>query len=103
MGPVVGVLADNSKSKYGRRRPFMIGGAMIVSMGLFVLGWTTEIVGFFIPESELVSAHSPCSTYLSNPPCKRRILTITLAVLSIYLVDFAINASKMRCWRRSSI
>lgn len=55
MGPVVGVLADNSKSKYGRRRPFMIGGAIVVSMGLLVLGWTAEIVGFFIPESELVS------------------------------------------------
>lgn len=80
MGPVVGVLADNSKSKYGRRRPFMIGGAIIVSMGLFVLGWTTEIVAFFIPESEL-----------------RRVLTITLAVLSIYLVDFAINAIQSSC------
>ncbi|KAL8815212.1 MAG: hypothetical protein Q9223_005635 [Gallowayella weberi] len=75
MGPVVGVLADNSKSKYGRRRPFMIGGALVVSMGLLVLGWTAEIVGFFIPESEL-----------------RRVLTVTLAVFSIYLVDFAINA-----------
>ncbi|KAL9006193.1 MAG: hypothetical protein Q9188_001072 [Gyalolechia gomerana] len=80
MGPVVGVLADNSKSKYGRRRPFMIGGAIIVSMGLLVLGWTAEIVGFFIPESEL-----------------RRLLTITLAVLSIYLVDFAINAIQSSC------
>ncbi|KAL8735828.1 MAG: hypothetical protein Q9181_002687 [Wetmoreana brouardii] len=75
MGPVIGVLADNSKSKYGRRRPFMIGGALSVAMGLFVLGWTAEIVGFFVPESEL-----------------RRLLTITLAVFSIYLVDFAINA-----------
>ncbi|KAL8677858.1 MAG: hypothetical protein Q9186_005744 [Xanthomendoza sp. 1 TL-2023] len=75
MGPVVGVLADNSKSKYGRRRPFMVGGAIVVSMGLLVLGWTAEIVGFFIPESEL-----------------RRVLTVTLAVFSIYLVDFAINA-----------
>lgn len=58
MGPVVGVLADNSRSKYGRRRPFMIGGALIVSMGLLVLGWTGEIVGFFIPESELVSRNT---------------------------------------------
>lgn len=55
MGPVIGVLADNSKSRYGRRRPYMIGGAITVSMGLLVLGWTAEIVGFFIPESELVS------------------------------------------------
>ncbi|KAL8773103.1 MAG: hypothetical protein Q9194_004413 [Teloschistes cf. exilis] len=75
MGPVVGVLADKSRSKYGRRRPFMIGGAIIVSVGLLVLGWTREIVGFFIAESEL-----------------RQQLTIVLAVFSIYFVDFAINA-----------
>lgn len=54
MGPVIGVLADNSKSKYGRRRPFMIGGGIVVAMGLLVLGWTREIVSFFIPESDLV-------------------------------------------------
>lgn len=96
MGPVIGVLADNSKSKYGRRRPFMIGGAAVVSMGLLVLGWTTEIVGFFIPESELVSrsnrSENSCMIDLFH---QRRVLTITLAVLSIYLVDFAINASKI--------
>ena len=57
MGPVIGVLADNSRSKYGRRRPFMIGGAITVSLGLFVLGWTKEIVAFFLPESELVSVN----------------------------------------------
>ncbi|KAL8949211.1 MAG: hypothetical protein Q9222_004661 [Ikaeria aurantiellina] len=80
MGPIIGVLADNSRSKYGRRRPFMIGGALIVSMGLLVLGWTAEIVSIFIAESEL-----------------RRVLTITLAVFSIYFVDFAINAIQSSC------
>lgn len=32
----------------------MIGGGIIVAVGLLILGWTKEIVGFFIPESELV-------------------------------------------------
>ncbi|KAI4202467.1 MAG: hypothetical protein LQ350_002550 [Teloschistes chrysophthalmus] len=49
-------------------------------MGLLVLGWTGEIVGFFIPESEL-----------------RQQLTIVLAVFSIYFVDFAINAIQSSC------
>lgn len=66
MAPVVGVLADKSKSKYGRRRPFMIGGAIIVSLGLLLLGWTAEIVGFFIPESELVSDQSPKAGYTAD-------------------------------------
>ena len=38
MQPVVGVLADNSRSKWGRRRLFMIGGALIVAVCLLVLG-----------------------------------------------------------------
>ena len=54
MQPVVGVLADNSKSKWGRRRPFMVGGALIVAACLIVLGWTAEIVGIFVSDAASV-------------------------------------------------
>ena len=54
MQPVVGVLADNSRSKWGRRRPFMVGGALIVAVCLLVLGWTREIVRMFVTEPEMV-------------------------------------------------
>lgn len=57
MQPVVGVLADSSRSKWGRRRPFMIGGALIVGLCLVVLGWTAEIVACFITEPKLVRDH----------------------------------------------
>ena len=80
MQPVVGVLADNSRSKWGRRRPFMMGGAIIVSMCLLVLGWTTEIVKTFVSE-----------------PGTAKACTIFLAVASIYAVDFAINAVQASC------
>ena len=42
----------------------MIGGAIVVAMGLLVLGWTAEIVGLFIPESELVRRNMTHSTTL---------------------------------------
>ncbi|KZF25981.1 MFS general substrate transporter [Xylona heveae TC161] len=80
MQPVVGVLADNSKSRWGRRRPYMVVGALIVAVTLLVLGWTSEVVGLFISDPEL-----------------RRPMTIALAVLSIYVVDFAINAVQASC------
>lgn len=80
MQPVVGVLADSSRSKWGRRRPFMIGGSLTVGLCLVVLGWTSEIVG----------------TLVSDPNMKRS-GTIALAVLSIYAVDFAINAVQSSC------
>jgi len=55
MQPIVGVISDNSRSKWGRRRPFMIGGSIIVALCLLVLGWTAEIVGMFVKNTETVS------------------------------------------------
>ncbi|OJJ00089.1 hypothetical protein ASPVEDRAFT_26844 [Aspergillus versicolor CBS 583.65] len=74
MQPLIGVIADRSRSKWGRRRPFMIGGSIIVTVCLLILGWTTEIVSVFIKDADKASR-----------------ATIALAVLSIYAVDFAIN------------
>jgi solute carrier family 45 protein 1/2/4 len=76
MQPIVGVVADNSKSKYGRRRPFMIGGSIIVTLSLIVMAWAKEVVGLFVEDKD-----------------KAKTCTIVVAVLNIYLVDFAINAS----------
>ncbi|CEI64798.1 hypothetical protein FVEN_g3301 [Fusarium venenatum] len=73
--PVVGVIADESKSKWGRRRPLMVIGSIIVAISLLILGFTREIIGYFITDEEA-----------SKRP------TIVLAVLAIYVVDFAINA-----------
>lgn len=75
--PVVGAIADDSKSKWGRRRPLMVIGTIIVALCLLVLGFTREIVGWVISDDE--AAKRP---------------TIVLAVLAIYAVDFAINAGR---------
>ncbi|KAF4634368.1 hypothetical protein G7Y89_g3734 [Cudoniella acicularis] len=80
MQPIVGVFADRSTSKYGRRRPFMVLGSFVVAICLLVLGFTKEIVGYFVKEGEF-----------------RKTCTITVAVLSIYAVDFAINAVQACC------
>ncbi len=63
MQPVIGVLADSSRSKWGRRRPFMIGGTIIVGFALLVLGWTAEIVGIFIEDTNLVSRRYVIKVY----------------------------------------
>ena len=99
MQPVVGVLADSSKSKWGRRRPFMIGGSLIVGACLVVLGWTAEIVGIFVTEEGMVIAPNVeiGDRSLTSWRWQKRSCTIALAVLSIYAVDFAINAGKVFC------
>ncbi|KAF1933509.1 sucrose transport protein SUC2 [Didymella exigua CBS 183.55] len=80
MQPVVGVIADRSTSRHGRRRPFMVGCTILTSLFLLLLGWTKEVVGLFASEKEAV-----------------RNATIVLAVFSIYGIDFAINAVQGSC------
>jgi len=55
----------------------MILGSIIVAACLIFLGWAKEIVGHFVEEGEF-----------------RKTCTIFVAVLSIYAVDFAINAGE---------
>jgi len=55
----------------------MIAGSVLVALCLIVLGWTKEIVGFFVEDKDL-----------------KKSCTIVVAVLSIYAVDFAVNAGE---------
>ncbi|KAJ4303002.1 hypothetical protein N0V90_001893 [Kalmusia sp. IMI 367209] len=80
MQPIVGVIADRSKSRWGRRRPFMVFGTVLVCFFLLLLGFTKEVVQHFVKEKEAVKS-----------------ATIVLAVLSIYGIDFAINAVQGSC------
>ncbi|KAI1082732.1 MFS general substrate transporter [Whalleya microplaca] len=73
--PIVGALADDSRSKWGRRRPFIVVGALLSALSVLTLGFTKEIVGSFISNEETAQA-----------------VTVYVAVLAIYAVDFSINA-----------
>ncbi|KAI1459106.1 MFS general substrate transporter [Annulohypoxylon moriforme] len=73
--PIVGALADESTSKWGRRRPFIVLGSILSAFCLLTLGFTKEIVEFFVPNHHATQA-----------------VTISTAVLAIYAVDFSINA-----------
>ena len=79
--PVVGAMADRCTSRFGRRRPYMIGGSAVTSLCLILLGWTKELVGIFMA---------------TNTDAGKRMVIIT-AVLSIYALDFAINVVQACC------
>ncbi|KAJ7179784.1 major facilitator superfamily domain-containing protein [Mycena filopes] len=74
--PIVGILADNSTSRWGRRRPFMIAGCIICAASMLLLGYTREVAA-------LITARG---THAND------VATRWLAVLAIYVVDFSINA-----------
>jgi solute carrier family 45 protein 1/2/4 len=76
--PIIGVIADESTSKWGRRRPIIAIGSVIVALSLLALGFTKEIVTSFVSD-----------------PDTAKVLTIMMAVLSLYCVDFSINGGEM--------
>lgn len=83
--PYVGMLSDNCRIRWGKRKPFMIGGAIATIISLMFLAWTREIVSGLLalfgadPESGLV-----------------RYSVIVTAVIWVYVLDFAINTGTRR-------
>ncbi|KAK9447613.1 uncharacterized protein V1518DRAFT_94921 [Limtongia smithiae] len=80
MQPVVGAWSDKCTSKYGRRRPFMIVGSVIVGLSLMLMAWTREFVDLFVSSEEWAPT-----------------VTIVFAVLSVFAADFSVNAAQACC------
>ncbi|KAK2024852.1 general alpha-glucoside permease [Colletotrichum zoysiae] len=78
--PYVGMKSDNCRLPWGKRKPFMLGGAVATIISLMFLAWTREIVtgvmGLFGADTE---SHAAKNTI------------ICVAVAGIYVLDFAIN------------
>lgn len=86
--PYVGMLSDNCRIPWGKRKPFMIGGTVATIISLMFLAWTKESVGGFLglfgaaPDSDVV-----------------KYSVIVIAVLWVYILDFAINTGRELIWR----
>ncbi|KAK7520905.1 uncharacterized protein IWZ02DRAFT_272525 [Phyllosticta citriasiana] len=78
--PYVGLKSDNCRSRWGKRRPFIIGGAAATIVSLFLLAWARELVGGLLGIFGVARDASATQT-----------LTILFAVLMVYVLDFAIN------------
>ena len=81
--PYIGIKSDRSRHKWGKRRPFIVGGALATIVSLFCLAWAKEIVtrvlGLFGVDETAQAVYT---------------IAIVFAVLLIYILDFAINVSK---------
>lgn len=73
--PIIGSYADNCKSHLGRRRPFILAGGLAVVCSLLLFGFPDLLASLVSP---------PESNW-------RRTLTLFLAILSIWTLDFSIN------------
>ncbi|KAG2183721.1 hypothetical protein INT43_006732 [Umbelopsis isabellina] len=82
MQPVVGALSDKCTSRWGRRRPFLVAGSVVVICNLFTIGWTRDII-------DVLVGHDDEDAYQRA--------AIGLAITSIYVLDFAINCVQASC------
>ena len=78
--PYVGMWSDRSRSRWGKRRPFMVVGALATSVSFLFLAWAKEIVTVILglfganPESDGV-----------------KVCIITFAIICVYVLDTSIN------------
>ncbi|KAI3400953.1 hypothetical protein diail_1161 [Diaporthe ilicicola] len=78
--PYVGMLSDDCRVSWGKRKPFMLGGAAATIVSLMLLSWTKDIVGGFL-------------TLFGADPASQgvKVTTIVVAVIWVYILDFSIN------------
>lgn len=78
--PYIGIKSDRSRNKWGKRRPYIIGGALATVVSLMSLAWTRELVGGVL------------GIFGVDKESRGVALTIMIiAVVLIYVLDFAIN------------
>ena len=101
--PLTGALSDRTTSRFGRRRPWILGGALLFAAALVALGlqtelvglgvcWSLAIIGFCVLTSALTATISDqvpvgqrgvASSWISAPQAIGTILGIVLVTLVI--------------------
>ena len=89
--PYVGIKSDRCRSKWGKRRPFIVGGAVATIFALICLAWTRELVANVMAIFGTDSEAQPT-----------KIASVVVAVLFVYILDFSINTSTSCCRVSSS-
>ncbi|ORZ23323.1 major facilitator superfamily domain-containing protein [Absidia repens] len=82
MQPIVGAFSDKCTSRWGRRRPFLVAGSLMVVTSLIVIGWTREITMIFVDDQAMATFKK---------------VSIGIAIASIYVLDFSINCVQASC------
>ena len=77
--PIIGVLSDNTKSRFGRRRPYLLGGAIITAIALWMFPHSAGI-------SDMISKF-----FHFNMPAWGGLL---IAAIMIWVIDACINIAQ---------
>ena len=77
--PIIGVLSDNTKSRFGRRRPYLLGGALITALALWAFPHSAGI-------SDIIG-----KLFHFNMPSWGGLL---IAAIMIWVIDACINIAQ---------
>lgn len=78
--PLVGVWSDKCHSKYGRRRPFILGGSLMICVAVTIIGFSADI-GYLVGDT-----HESCKTYQGT-----RTWAAVVFVIGFWMLDLANN------------
>ncbi|EOY01995.1 Sucrose transporter 2 isoform 3 [Theobroma cacao] len=78
--PCVGIWSDKCTSKYGRRRPFILAGSLMISVAVIIIGFSAD-VGYQLGDTE-----EHCSTFKGT-----RTKAAFVFVIGFWMLDLANN------------
>uniref|UniRef100_A0A251UUP9 Putative sucrose transporter 2 n=1 Tax=Helianthus annuus TaxID=4232 RepID=A0A251UUP9_HELAN len=78
--PCVGIWSDKCTSKYGRRRPFILLGSLMISLSVLIIGFSADI-GYLIGDTQ-----EHCSTFKGTRPRAAFVF-----ILGFWMLDLANN------------
>ncbi|KAL2354847.1 major facilitator superfamily domain-containing protein [Cryomyces antarcticus] len=78
--PYVGVLSDRSRHPWGRRKPFIIGGAVATILSMIALAWTEDMICGFANMNGMQRRGSGI-----------RIASVIVAVFWVYVLNISIQ------------
>jgi solute carrier family 45 protein 1/2/4 len=83
--PYIGIRSDNCRHSWGKRKPYMVGGAVALIISLLALSWVQEIMGGMLSIFGVDRQSSGA-----------KITNIVVATILMYCLDFAINTGMSR-------
>ncbi|CAK9172186.1 unnamed protein product [Ilex paraguariensis] len=78
--PCVGIWSDKCTSKYGRRRPFILVGSLMISAAVIIIGFSAD-VGYFLGDTK-----EHCSTFKGT-----RTRAAIVFIIGFWMLDLANN------------